>query len=236
MGTKTLYKFGGFVFDGFELKTDGKRVKLGRRAVKVLAVLLQGEGEIVTRTTLEKMVWGMAIGDRALNYQVNVELRRALGDDREYISTVHSVGYRFNVPVERVQEDSEATYHAPWERKVGDPGMELFDEEFLRKVGFNSLPPEERDKIGTTMNDIVFQAVILAAWDEMDEEDAKEFENLLSPCRQMAFDWVPKSDYGSSQEEAMRFVTEHVPDIGIIVDEEIDSFQEHALKFFKNCD
>ena len=98
--------FGRFDFtpETGELRRDGRPVKLQAQPARVLAVLLTHPGEIVTRETLQREVWG---GDthvdfeRGLNYCI-AQIRSALGDSAEsarYVETVPKQGYRFTAPL-----------------------------------------------------------------------------------------------------------------------------------------
>ncbi len=94
-------------FDAFEadlyteeLLRSGRRVRLPNQSFRVLAMLLEKAGELVTREELRSRLWppGRLVEyDQALNTAVN-RLREALGDSAEaprFIETLPKRGYRF---------------------------------------------------------------------------------------------------------------------------------------------
>ena len=106
-----LYRFGAFQLDlkTGELKKRGIRVRLQEQPRRVLQLLLENPGEVVTREELQKHLWSKGIFvdfDRSLNRAV-VRLRQSLGDHSEaprYIETLPRYGYRFLIPVETVAQ------------------------------------------------------------------------------------------------------------------------------------
>jgi DNA-binding winged helix-turn-helix (wHTH) protein/Tol biopolymer transport system component len=93
---------GSFTFGRFrltnsprELYADGSPVRIGRRALDLLAVLTSPPGELVTKDDLANRVWGgLAVEDNTIAAQV-ATLRRALGESASAIQTVPGRGYRF---------------------------------------------------------------------------------------------------------------------------------------------
>jgi predicted ATPase/DNA-binding winged helix-turn-helix (wHTH) protein len=96
-------------FDTFRLDLlderlwDGDRnVRLGRKALAVLARLLSQPGRLVSKDDLLASGWpDTAVSDAVLTTAMR-ELRQALGDEARiprYIATVHGRGYRFIGPV-----------------------------------------------------------------------------------------------------------------------------------------
>lgn len=94
-------------FDAFEadlhteeLLRSGRRVRLANQSFRVLAMLLEKAGQLVTREELRSRLWppGRFVEyDQALNTAVN-RLREALGDSAEaprFIETLPKRGYRF---------------------------------------------------------------------------------------------------------------------------------------------
>lgn len=90
-----------------ELRKAGSRIRLQPQPFKVLALLLERPGELVTREELQQKLWSedtFVDFEHALNFAVK-KLRQALGDDADhprYIETLPRRGYRFIGPVERV--------------------------------------------------------------------------------------------------------------------------------------
>jgi DNA-binding winged helix-turn-helix (wHTH) protein len=81
------------------LLADGAPIELGTRAFELLLALLEADGSLVSKEQLLARVWpGIAVAEDVVKVQV-FALRRALGEDREYIRTEFGRGYRFIAPV-----------------------------------------------------------------------------------------------------------------------------------------
>lgn len=101
-----VLQFGLFELDmqQAELRKRGVRIKLQEQPLKVLCLLLQNRGEIVTREQLRTNIWPantFVEFDHGL-YSAMARLREALGDSSEnprFIETVARRGYRFIAPV-----------------------------------------------------------------------------------------------------------------------------------------
>jgi Tol biopolymer transport system component/DNA-binding winged helix-turn-helix (wHTH) protein len=99
-------------FEGFEadlrteeLSREGRRLRLPHQSFRVLAMLLEKAGQLVTREELRARLWpaGTLVEyDQGLNAAVN-RLREALGDSAEtprFIETLPKRGYRFIAAIE----------------------------------------------------------------------------------------------------------------------------------------
>ena len=92
-------------FGSGELHKDGRKVQLQEQPFRVLAILLECPGEVVTREQLQERLWSADtyVGfDEGLNTAIR-KLRVAFGDSAEnprFIETVSRRGYRFIAPVE----------------------------------------------------------------------------------------------------------------------------------------
>jgi TolB-like protein/DNA-binding winged helix-turn-helix (wHTH) protein/Tfp pilus assembly protein PilF len=97
--------------DSGELYRGGRKVALQEQPFRVLAVLLDRPGEVVTRQNLQSRVWpaDTYVGfDEGLNTAIR-KLRAAFGDSAEnprFIETVPRRGYRFIAPVISVVPDA----------------------------------------------------------------------------------------------------------------------------------
>jgi predicted ATPase/DNA-binding winged helix-turn-helix (wHTH) protein len=84
------------------LLCDGVPVKLGGRGFSLLNILVERQGELVSKRELMATAWPDTFVHES-NLKVNMfALRKALGDDKEqpgYIATVTGRGYRFIAPV-----------------------------------------------------------------------------------------------------------------------------------------
>ena len=100
-------RFAGFEADLHteELLRAGRRLRLPHQSFRVLAMLLEKAGQLVTREELRATLWpaGTLVEyDQGLNAAVN-RLREALGDSAEaprFIETLPKRGYRFIAAIE----------------------------------------------------------------------------------------------------------------------------------------
>ena len=105
---RAVFRFGVFAADTGtgELLRKGVRVKLQEQPFRLLELLLQNAGEIVTRENVRQRLWPgntFVEFDASLSVAVG-KLRDALNDDADsprFIETVPRRGYRFIAPVER---------------------------------------------------------------------------------------------------------------------------------------
>jgi len=92
-------------FGSGEIHKQGRKVHLQEQPFRVLAILLERPGEVVTREQLQERLWAADtyVGfDEGLNTAIR-KLRVAFGDSAEnprFIETVSRRGYRFIAPVE----------------------------------------------------------------------------------------------------------------------------------------
>jgi DNA-binding winged helix-turn-helix (wHTH) protein/TolB-like protein len=102
-------RFGLFEFDPAtgDLRRQGTPVGLQSQPGKVLSILLEHAGEIVTREALRTSVWGVETFvdfDGGLNFCI-AQIRSALGDSAEsprFVKTIPKRGYQFVAPVSQV--------------------------------------------------------------------------------------------------------------------------------------
>ena len=100
-GSRTI-RFGAFEADlhSGEVRKSGNRIKLQDQPFKVLEILLERPGSLVTREELQTRIWPEETYgdfDHAVNVAVG-KLRMALGDSADnpcFIETVPRRGYRF---------------------------------------------------------------------------------------------------------------------------------------------
>jgi DNA-binding winged helix-turn-helix (wHTH) protein len=89
--------------DAMELRKHGVVLRLQEQPFRVLAMLAERPGEIITREQLQEQIWGNTFVDfdQSLNKAVN-RVREALNDNAgtpQYVETVPRRGYRFIAPV-----------------------------------------------------------------------------------------------------------------------------------------
>lgn len=77
-----------------EFRIQGTSVPLGGRAFDLLAALVEGANELVTRDQLVQHVWlGATVKEGAIEFHISA-IRKALGSHRAIIKTVSGRGYR----------------------------------------------------------------------------------------------------------------------------------------------
>ncbi|HEV2617526.1 MAG TPA: tetratricopeptide repeat protein [Candidatus Acidoferrales bacterium] len=120
----TVYRFGVFEANSQtgEFLRKGVRVKLQEQPFRLLQLLLENAGEIVSRESVRQRLWPgntFVEFDASLGVAVG-KLREALGDDADnprFIETIPRRGYRFIAPVKvataHVSASSTATAAGP---------------------------------------------------------------------------------------------------------------------------
>lgn len=123
----SVVRFGTYEIDlqSGELRKAGLRIKVQQQPLKLLEILLERPGEVVTREDLRSRIWpheSFGDFDQAVNVAV-AKLRVALGDSADnprYVETLPRRGYRFiadvvavNPPSDKVQLASEDVVPAP---------------------------------------------------------------------------------------------------------------------------
>jgi DNA-binding winged helix-turn-helix (wHTH) protein len=104
MNKRQIYEFSEFRVDTgqFILTKAGQAQPITPTVFKILLMLLQRAGEVITKEELMKQVWPDSfVEDGNLNRNVST-LRKALGEkpcDHRYIETIPKSGYRFITPV-----------------------------------------------------------------------------------------------------------------------------------------
>ena len=105
-------RFGGFECNlrSGELRGPEQTLRLSEKPFRVLAILLEHEGELVTREELQSKLWA---SDTVVDFEHGIntairKLRQALGDSAEtpvFIETLPRRGYRFIAPMESGETD-----------------------------------------------------------------------------------------------------------------------------------
>jgi DNA-binding winged helix-turn-helix (wHTH) protein/tetratricopeptide (TPR) repeat protein len=112
---KNIFRFGLFEADpaSGELLKQGEQMRLQDQPFRMLVLLLERAGEVVTREELRDRLWPeqtFVEFDNGLNVAVK-KVRDALGDDAEnprFVETVPRRGYRFIAPVSSTTVDVTA--------------------------------------------------------------------------------------------------------------------------------
>src|SRR5271154_5485154 len=86
------------------LRKHGIRIKLQPQPYKLLLLLMERAGQVVTREEIQRHVWQDSTFvdfESGINFSIN-QIRAALGDDAEnprYVETLPRRGYRFIAPI-----------------------------------------------------------------------------------------------------------------------------------------
>ena len=123
-----------FTFGPFELnptictlRKSGITLKLQPQPLRILLLLIERQGEVVTRAEIQRHLWGNSTFvdfERGINFSIN-QIRAVLCDDAttpRYIETIPRVGYRFMAPVSRNGrvETSRITSESPVSGQLGE--------------------------------------------------------------------------------------------------------------------
>jgi TolB-like protein/Flp pilus assembly protein TadD len=150
-------RFGRFVLDvsAYELRKQGRCIKLGRRPMELLMLLVDRRGDLVTRDEIVNRLWGRDVFidiDASVNTVVR-KVRRALRDSADqprFIQTVPGKGYRFVAEVEPVAGAVLAVL--PFENLLGGADQDYVADGLTEEtiVGLGHIDPERLSVIGRT--------------------------------------------------------------------------------------
>jgi len=129
LASAEVFEFEGFRLDrggGCLFRTDragaAEPVALGSRALAMLALLVEQQGQLVSKDEIFDVVWpGIAVEEANLTVQISA-LRRVLDRGREQgscIQTVPGRGYRFVAAVTRVAAEDRSSAPSHSEGSVG---------------------------------------------------------------------------------------------------------------------
>ena len=127
---------------------DEEPVALGSRALDLLRLLAEREGEVVPKDAIMQRVWPrLHVDESNLTVQISA-LRRVLDNDRAQgscIQTVPGRGYRFVAPVARSEQaaaglpepplpDKPSIAVLPFQNMSGDPEQEYFADGMVEEI------------------------------------------------------------------------------------------------------
>ena len=154
-----------------EVRKAGLRIRVQQQPMKLLEILLERPGEVVTREELRSRVWpNESFGDfdQALNIAIG-KLRSALGDSAEnprFIETLPKRGYRFIADVSVV--DADARPKRPGSADGDLPGPENKSPERktesghrVRDAGLTLAPVAPKRRLWPTRRAIVGLALVI---------------------------------------------------------------------------
>jgi adenylate cyclase len=149
-----VLRFGRFELDreNFELRRNGKAVKIEKSPLELLLLLAERPGKLVTQQEATEHVWGKDVHIEAGSalYTAVRKIRKALGDTSKkpkYLETVARKGYRFLAqPKETAMRSGQREEPRrpmlavlPLENLSGDPEQEYFSdgltEELITELG-----------------------------------------------------------------------------------------------------
>jgi DNA-binding response OmpR family regulator len=108
-----------------EVFLDGAPVSLTSTEFRLLYLLVNNRGTIVSHSTLERVLWGDEVDSSDLVKQYVQRLRRKLEDDAQkprWICSVRGEGYRFIGPAPQEAGRTEAAVASPRENPQPEPG------------------------------------------------------------------------------------------------------------------
>jgi TolB-like protein/DNA-binding winged helix-turn-helix (wHTH) protein/tetratricopeptide (TPR) repeat protein len=114
------FQFSDFLLDPrrFELRRGERRLKLEKIPMELLILLVEREGNLVSRDEIVERLWGKDVfveSDTGINTAIS-KIRLVLRDDPErprFIQTVVGKGYRFIAPISEVQFLEAVNEQAP---------------------------------------------------------------------------------------------------------------------------
>jgi TolB-like protein/Flp pilus assembly protein TadD len=155
---RTPLSFAEFVLDpsAYELRREGRTVKVERRPMELLILLLERRGELVTREEIAERLWGSGVFidiDTSINTLVR-KVRRALRDSAvrsRFVQTVQGKGYRFVAHVQPVAHRAVVVV-LPFENLQHDPAQEYVADGITEETigGLGRMGPDRVSVIGRT--------------------------------------------------------------------------------------
>ena len=150
-----MFRFGDFVLDvsAYELRRQGRSVKLERRPMELLLLLVGRRGELITRDEIVARLWGRDVFidiDTSVNTAIR-KIRRALRDSAEeprFVQTIQGRGYRFIAAVDATVNEVLAVL--PFENLQGDPNHDYLADGLTEEtiVGLGQFDPDRLSVIG----------------------------------------------------------------------------------------
>jgi DNA-binding winged helix-turn-helix (wHTH) protein/Tol biopolymer transport system component len=165
--TPQLLKFGPYLVDlaAGEVRKNGHRIRLQENPLRVLALLAEKPGQLVTREELRKHLWPadtFVDFENGLNAAVS-KLREAISDSSEnpkYIETIPRRGYRFLSPVEIVPANGNGLHPSITQNDEATSGARDTDTAIAKSASAPATFPERRSPFATWK--LLFVAGLLA--------------------------------------------------------------------------
>jgi Tol biopolymer transport system component/DNA-binding winged helix-turn-helix (wHTH) protein len=212
-----------------ELRRDGAKIKLQEQPFKVLAMLLERSGEIVTREELEKALWStdtFVDFEHGLNKAIN-KIREALDDSADnprFVETLARRGYRFIAPLDvgaglalPTRAQQAAPLQRRWAAALGTTALVLVivgaigyrhvrpapkaPAPPMRVVPFTSFPGHEVDaRFSPDGNQIAF------AWDGEKEDNWDIYVKMIGEEKPLRLTTNPAADQAPAWSPDGRYI------------------------------
>jgi hypothetical protein len=95
---------------------------------------------------------------------------------------------------------------------------DILQQNIIKDLGLDGLPEEEQKEAFLKIGEIIFSGVLSRVLDELSDEEAAEFEKIIS-------------ETPDDEEKIMGFMREKVPTLDDIVKEEIAKFKKESADF-----
>ena len=132
-----VYAFAGWEIDlsKRELRLRGTPATVGSRGFEIIEALLRARGELVDKYELMRTVWpGVVVEENTLQFHISA-VRKALGEDRNFLKTVSGRGYRLTGNwMPRTESDSQAAHR---EENIGHRAL---DEPYVTNLPLPASP------------------------------------------------------------------------------------------------
>jgi TolB-like protein/Tfp pilus assembly protein PilF len=140
-GDSRVIRFGAFALDGHtgELRKQGLKIRLQEQPLRILQMLLESPGRLVTREELQTAIWpgnSYVDFDQGLNRAIN-KLREALGDSPQnpsFIETLARRGYRFVGALAARSTVGDSIVVLPLINMSADPENEYFADGITEEI------------------------------------------------------------------------------------------------------
>jgi TolB-like protein/Flp pilus assembly protein TadD len=156
--SRTPLSFGEFVLDpsAYQLRREGRNVKLERRPMEFLILMVERRGELVTREEIAERLWGSEVFidvDTSINTLAR-KVRRALRDSAtrsRFLQTVQGKGYHFVADVESIGHRAVVVV-LPFENLQNDSAQDYLADGITEEtiVGLGRMGPDRLSVIGRT--------------------------------------------------------------------------------------
>lgn len=101
--------------------------------------------------------------------------------------------------------------------------QEILDINLIEELGLDQLPPQERDAALLTIQEALFQGILLRALNELEESEQDELQKVLQANP-------------AGQDAAFTFLREKVPYLELIAQQEVAKFKIDTLNFLQSID